>query len=238
MVAGGAAANAAAAQAAAAALNDQWGDAYRFFHDKLEGRYPFDPASDEDALLDDVDAFFNPSGGLAAPFLEPRDDEDAMSAAARSALARTRAIAHALYDGGDLGVDFELQPDLPERSDDAPPVVSYDLDLLGQTSLYQMGTPPTVACRWPGRSGARLRVETRDDRLDLSADGDWAVVRLLDRAEVRRRASREYTLAWPFRAPAGYTVRARYLLTTRADPGLIQDPSSFFALRLPARLSR
>jgi type VI protein secretion system component VasK len=238
MIAGSEVAEAAAAGAAAAALDDSWSEAYQFFRARLSGRYPFDPASDEDALLEDVDAFFNPSGGLVAPFLEPGDNEDAMSASARSALARTRAISRALFDRGELGVDFELQPELPDKPAEAPPVVEYVLNLLGQTNIYQMGAPPIIRCRWPDRSGALLKVQTRDGTLQLSTDGDWAVFRLFRRAEVQRRASREYILAWPMRAPAGYTIRARYLLTTQADPGLVQDPASFLALRLPARLSR
>lgn len=237
MITGGTAVENAAAAAAAADLNGSWGEAFRFYNERLSTRYPFDASSSQDALLEDIDAFFNPSSGLVAPFLG-LDDEAPLSRTARSALARAQAVSRSLFAPGSLGFSIELEPDTPVKSDAAPPVAEYRLTLLGTSSQYDMGAIRTpLVAQWPGRTGAELEVQTRDGTLNLREEGDWALIRLLSKAEVQRRTSREYDLAWPLRTGT-YTIRARYLLTTQAAAGLVQNPASFFDLQLPARLSR
>jgi type VI secretion system protein ImpL len=233
-----AAAAGAAAAAAAADLDSRWADAYRFFRDNLAGRYPFDRTSSEDARLDDVETFFHPQSGLVAPFLEGAA-AGTFNGPANSALARAGAIGAALFAGGSMGLAFDFQPDQPTNTG-GPPVSEYSLTMLGQTRVYDMGAlRPSLAVEWPGRSGAELVVLTRSGELRLAVEGDWAVMRMLDRATVRPvpNASREYDVSWPLQGN-GFVVRAEYLLTTQAAAELVRSPGSFFSLRLPPRLSR
>jgi len=233
-----AAAAGAAAAAAAADLDGRWAEAYRFFRDNLAGRYPFNRTSAEDARLDDVEAFFHPQSGLIAPFLEGAA-AGAFNGPANGAVARAGAIGSALFAAGPLGMTFAFEPDQPTNTG-GPPVSEYSLTILGQRSVYDMGAlRPTLTVNWPGRSGAELVVLTRSDELRVAVEGDWALMRMLDRATVRPvlNASREYDVSWPLQG-AGYVVRAEYLLTTTASADLVRAPGSFFALRLPPRLSR
>jgi type VI protein secretion system component VasK len=186
-----------------------------------------------------VETFFHPQSGLVAPFLEGAA-AGAYNGPANVALARARSIGNALFGAGALGITFDFEPDQPTVTGSAPPVSEYNLTVLGQSRVYDMGAlRPSLSVQWPGRSGASLVVTTRSDELSMEVEGDWAVMRMLDRATVRPvpNASREYDVSWPLQGN-GYVVRAEYLLTTTAAPELVRSPGSFFALRVPPRLSR
>ena len=222
-------------------LNEAWReDVYDPFRSTLAGRYPFNPNSNEDAPLGDFEDFFRPGSGKLDQFyasIEPRLDDSEnplrISAAARSAFRRGREIGRGVFSGGNLRLDFQLQPELPRYEGAAPPVARMDLMIHGQHSAYIMGQAQWTSFFWPDSPSASLTVTTQQGQLPaLDFDGDWAWFRLLEQARVVGDE-----LHWRFATSAGGTLTARYRLSARNSSAPFQRPTGFFSFSPPSRLN-
>lgn len=236
-------------------LNERWrAEVHAPFQATLAGHYPLEAGAGQDAPLAEFERFFRPRDGVVAafeaealgPFLtrdgSPRSWEGraiALSPSARNALARAREIGEGLFAGGSLRLEFELQPDVPEREGGAPPPQQVYASFHGTDDVYRMGSyRPWTSFAWPGRPGALLAVTTQQGELPpRQFSGDWAWFRLLQGATVRRASSTEYEVRWPFRQQAdAWSLTVRYALRPRSSAAPFSDPRAFFAFAPPASL--
>ncbi len=220
-----------AGSAAAAAAEEKLAEARAGFEDTLAGRYPFDPSSSRDAALDDARAYFAPGGALDA-FAEAVGT--GASPAVQRAITRGKAIGAALFGNGPL--TFRLRPDLPTYSSPAAQrVLEVDavaVGIHGANNVYRLGSTRWLDATWPGPPGAFVTVQRRDGALSREFEGDWAVFRLLQAANVRSRGGTRYDVQWSF-TEDGNTVTANYeMITTSADSPLA-NPRAFFQFALP-----
>jgi type VI secretion system protein ImpL len=235
-------------------LDDRWRvEVVQPFQSTLAGRYPFDASSEQEAPLGDFERFFRPRDGTIALFYEealapfmtrdgrPRSWEGrglALSNRTENALARAREIGEAVFSGGALQLDFELQAEVPEREGDAPTPSQVFISIHGTDDAYRMGSyRPWVPFSWPGRPGALLSISTQQGDLPAKQyNGDWALFRLLDDATVRRVAQTQYELRWPFRQPGSYALTAQYTLRAKSASAPFGNPAQFFTFDPPPTL--
>ncbi len=236
-------------------LNDRWREeVVAPFQSTLAGRYPFDSNSQQEAPLGDFERFFRPRDGTLAVFYDgalapyltrdgrPRAWEGrsiGLSARTEAALEQAREIGEALFSGGALRLDFEMQADVPEREGSAPPASQVFISIHGQDDAYRMGSyRPWTPFSWPGRPGALLSISTQQGDLPAKQfTGDWALFRLLQEAQVRRESSTQYDLSWPFRQPGSYTLTARYTLRAKSASAPFGNPGRFFTFEPPPTLN-
>lgn len=245
-----------AVQAAQEYLNDRWqSEVYRPFESQLGEYYPFNTGSTVDAPVLDTETYFAPESGTLATFVDTelapfigRDIDQVrtwrgmgvrFSPAAVQAIKKARRIGETLYSGGRMQVSFELQPELPEKTQRAPAVDQVSLRLLGRENVYQLGFQSWTQYDWPGQGDAVLRVSTREGEMPpKSFQGEWALFRLLDQARIQRRGSAtEYELRWTFEQPGAYSITARYNLRTRSSTNPFGETRGFFNFRPPATLN-
>jgi type VI secretion system protein ImpL len=235
-------------------LNERWREeVVQPFQATLAGRYPFDTSSAQEAPLGDFERFFRPRDGTIALFYEealapfmtrdgrPRSWEGralGLSARTEASLDNARAIGEALFSGGALQLDFELQAEVPEREGDAPTPSQVFISIHGTDDAYRMGSfRPWVPFSWPGRPGALLSISTQQGDLPAKQyNGDWALFRLLGDAQVRRISQTQYELQWPFRQPGQYALIAQYMLRAKSASTPFGNPARFFTFDPPQTL--
>lgn len=241
-------------RSAQAHLNDQWrSQVYDPFRARLADVYPFS-ASTQGASLADVESYFHPQSGAVVTFMNeemkaflgrdgaPRRWEGqgiAVSAATRQAMAQAERIAGGLFSGGTMRLDLELQPDLPEREGDVPAADAVYISIHGKDDTYRMGSyRPWTAFSWPGGAGASLTLSTRQGDAPVARyEGDWALFRLLQQAQIQRRSGSEYEVRWPHAYEGQGRIIVRYNLRSRSAPGLFDDPRGFFTYQVPETLN-
>lgn len=236
-------------------LSERWREVvYEPFQRSLASLYPFDPNSLLDAPLFDVEAFFNPQSGAVPTFIDEeltpfigRDLDRpatwkgrgiALSPSAREAVGRAQRIGSDAFTGGRLQVAFELQPEQPEKTVNAPAVDQVSIRLLGKEDTYRLGFQRWTAFEWPGGADAMLSVSTQvGDLPPQRYDGDWALFRMLQQARITPRTQAEFELRWVFERPGQYTITARYNLRTQRASNPFSDPRGFFTFRPPSSLN-
>lgn len=234
-------------------LNERWQQTvYQPFQASLAGRYPFDPNSASDALLTDVERFFHPQSGAVARFLaedlEPYTGRDVrrpkswrgygirLSPAALETIERARGIGEGLFQGGMMGVAFQLQADVPQGTGQAPIANQVSIRLLGREYTYDLGVQRWESYQWPGAPGAVLTISTQvGDLAPKRYEGDWALFRLLRDARITPGGG-GMDLRWTFDAPGNATLTARYTLRPQSSAAPFRDPLGFFSVRPPATL--
>ncbi len=232
-------------------LDDRWRtDVYEPFQSKLSGRYPLDVNARPDVPLGDFEEFFAPQTGIVTTFFKgvmapylARDGRSVRTWEGRgirvsprvlASLEQAERIGAGLFSGGVARLDFELQPEQPIRSPDAPAVSQVEIEVHGRGEAYTMGSyRPWIQVSWPGRSGASLRISTQRGPDAKEFSGDWAWFRLLQEANVRRQSSTEYVLTWPF----DNGVTAQYNLRTRSGSNPFNDLKGFFNFTCPESLN-
>ncbi|WP_420995082.1 type VI secretion system membrane subunit TssM [Cupriavidus sp. 30B13] len=182
-------------------LEQRWDtDVYRFYRERLASRYPFNPASREDASLDDFTAFFGPQGRLQQfreqylkLFLE--DNLDALYSERRGGyLVRTDVLTQleaadkirdAFFNNrGALGVQFTVEPLglTPTRR-------SSSLSVEGQLVAYNHGPSIGAGLIWPNtlasNNESRITlVNGGGNSSGLVYKGSWSMYRLLSQARL------------------------------------------------------
>jgi len=237
-------------------LNNRWQDVvYNPFRSRFASAYPFDPGSSADAPISDVEAFFAPESGVVNAFLqeelEPyvgrnieqpvswRGTGIRLSTAAREAIRRAQHIAANLYNSGRMSLSFELQPEQPDASTNAPTVYQVSLRLLGREETYDLGSRRWTRYDWPGTGDAVLTVSTQTaDLTPKRYDGAWALFRMLQEAGINARTSTQYELRWSFERTGQYTITARYDLRTQSAANPFGNLRGFFNFQPPPALDQ
>ena len=214
--------------------------------------YPF-AENVQAASLMDVESYFHPETGAVATFVaedlrpfvgrdgSPRRWEGrglSISGAAQRALDDAERIADGLFNAGTMRIDFELQPDLPEREGSVPSPDAVYINVHGTDNTYRMGNyRPWTAFSWPGGAGASVTLSTRQGDVPVARyDGDWALFRLLQDAELQRRSGAEYDLRLQHDFDGQGRISVKYSLKPRSASGLFDDPRGFFRYSVPDEL--
>ncbi|MNV04452.1 hypothetical protein D3C71_947480 [compost metagenome] len=175
-------------------------DVYRYYQERLAGRYPFNPNSRIDASLEDFTALFGPQGRLAQ-FKEQYlklffdDNLEALYSERRGGylvrmdvLAQLQAadrIRDAFFNSrGALGVQFSIEP-LGLTSSRRSSVLSVE----GQLISYSHGAGNSVGLIWPNNQGdsteSRITlVSAAGTSSGLAYRGSWSMFRLLSQARL------------------------------------------------------
>ncbi|MFQ5572130.1 MAG: type VI secretion system membrane subunit TssM, partial [Rhodothermales bacterium] len=237
-------------------VNERWREVVHDpFRNSLAGLYPFNAGSEFEAPLFDVEGFFNPQSGVVATFmkeeLEPYVGTNVerpkmwrgiglrLSTPAKEALRRAKSIGENAFSGGQLRIEFEIQPEVPTRTANAPAPQRVYINVHGTENTYQMGSfRPWVPVTWPDRPGVVMTVATQVSELpSRNYDGDWALFRMLRDARITPRTSAEYRMEWAFEQPGQYTITAQYNVRTRSGSNPFNDPRGFFNFRPPSSLN-
>lgn len=227
-------------------LEKRWyADVYRFYQQRLAGRYPFNPAG-SDASLEDFEAFFGPTGRLQQfhdQYLKTfvHDNLEALYSDSRGGylirnevleqLQAAARIRETFFNNqGALGVQFSLEP-LGLSGNKRSSVLGLD----GQLIPYSHGPGNRIGLIWPntlGESiGSRLTlVHAAGNSSSLGYQGPWSLFRLLSRGQLNGRSDTGVDLS--FRITDGM-MRYRITAQKTLNP-FTQRP--FHGFMLPRRL--
>lgn len=254
-------------QPAAASLNEAWRAAVSApFQASFASRYPFSPAT-ADASFAEFGRYVRPDTGLISRFIESelsgvlrrQGDQWVPNELAPQSLqfdpkflAMLRLIgplgAH-LYARGEAGYRFEIMPQ------PVPEVTRTELAVDGQQVVYFNQRESWTPLAWPGNGlngHALLTWQTLDAglRVAFDATGDWAFLRMLEKARVRPLDDTRYELVWNGGAPSDDATTAsaasgdtsvplsyllRYVLRVQAGAGPL-DLLKLRGFRMPERI--
>jgi len=237
-------------QPAAASLNDTWRTSVAApFQSLFASRYPFAPTS-VDASFAEFGRYVRPDTGAISRFIESelsgmlrrQGDQWVPNELAPQSLqfdpkflAMLKFIgplaAH-LYARGEARYHFEMMPQA------TPEVTRNELTLDGQKIVYFNQLEVWTPLAWPGDglSGhASLTWQTFDAglRIAYEASGDWAFLRMLEKAQIRALDDKRYELVWN----AGDTAKEplHYLLRVQAGAGPL-DLLKLRGFQMPERI--
>ncbi|WP_236597055.1 ImcF-related family protein [Paraburkholderia hiiakae] len=235
-------------QPAAASLNDAWRAAVAApFASTFASRYPFSPTA-ADASLADLGRYVRPDTGLINRFVEvelsgvlKRQGEQWVpnELAPQSLqfdpkfLAMLRLIGPLgarLYAQGEAAYHFEIMPQ------PTPDVTRTELTVDGQQIVYFNQRETWTPLVWPGNGlngHASLTWQSLDagTRIASDATGDWAFLRMLEKAQIKPLDDSRFELIWNGAAASVDTKAAssaaandtalplRYLLRAQAGAG-------------------
>lgn len=213
---------------AAASLNDLWRAGVATpFKTAFDGHYPFADTSD-DASFAELGRYIRPDTGLIARFIATQlggvlqqsgdrwtPNELAPQAlrfdpAFLTALAQLSATGARLYAQGDAGYRFDLMA-LPTVE-----VTRTELNIDGVSIVYFNQRESWKALQWPGNGlngRAILTWQTFDagTRIAFENTGDWAFLRLLEKAQTNPLDSTRTALTWTQgdKEPLHYVIRTQ-----------------------------
>lgn len=240
-------------QPAAASLNDAWRAGVAApFASSFASRYPFAPTT-ADASFAEFGRYVRPDTGLISRFitgelsgvLKRQGDQWVPNELAPQSLqfdpkflAMLRLIGPLgarLYAQGEAGYHFEIMPQ------PTPEVTRSELTVDGSQLVYFNQRETWTPLAWPGNGlngHASLNWQTLNGglRLAFDATGDWAFLRMLERARVKPLDDTRYELVWSAGpgdgmkaasaagvatdgATNGDAVPLRYLLRVQAGAG-------------------
>lgn len=207
-------------------LERRWdADVYRFYRERLANRYPFNPASRDEASLEDFTAFFGPQGRLQQfrekylnlfleENLEALYSERLGGYLVRSDVLTQLESAERIRDAffnsrGLLGVQFYVEP-----LGLAPNKRSSSLSVEGQLVTYNHGPTTSTALIWPNTlapsNESRVTlVNAGGSSSGLVYRGPWSLYRLLSQARLNGASSTSVDIS--FSAPDG---GMRYRIST------------------------
>jgi type VI secretion system protein ImpL len=183
------------------------------FGKKLQGRYPF-ANTDNDALMQDVSEVFGRQGSvwkyfeanlkdrleLAGDGYKPRGDRR-VPGNILSFINKAYAVTQALYPQGsqEPKFDFDVRPHPAIVAEGSGYLVAeIMLEVDGKSKTYRNGPRDWWTFGWPGtaRKGARLLIRGNEGLSEeVKLDGDWGLLRLIDRGRVQKRGS-WYLVEW------------------------------------------
>lgn len=197
---------------AMSSLNQEWQDKVLApFNSQLAGRYPFDPSSNKDVPLSEMERFFAPNGTLDSfyqvnlkPMVESGLMEGEFSSPIQAELvkqldraARIRQIFFSQQ--GNLEVQFALEP-IELTANKRRSVLNLD----GQLLEYAHGRRTKIPLVWPNtmRDGAESKitlVPAARERSPRSEGfvGPWAMFRLMDKGELTQVNDATFDVRFP-----------------------------------------
>jgi type VI secretion system protein ImpL len=185
-----------------------------FCRKAVDGRYPFAKASKLDVTRDDFTRLFAP-GGLLDDFFQKNlaqyvdtssrpwkfrtvgDTSLGDASASLVQFQRAAAIRDVFFRGGaapTIKLDFK-----PVSLDTSITQLAIDVD--GQALKYSHGPQVPTSIQWPGPKGtSQVRVQVTPPGADPGAsnllfEGPWALMRMLDRAQIQPTSQPEKMLA-------------------------------------------
>lgn len=256
-------------QPAAASLNDAWRASVATpFASSFASRYPFSPTS-ADASFAEFGRYVRPDTGLINRFVEielsgvlkRQGDQWVPSELAPQSLqfdpkflAMLRLIGPLgarLFAQGEAGYHFGIMPQ------PTPTVTRTELTVDGQPVVYFNQHETWTPLVWPGdglNGRASLTWQSLDagTRIAFDATGDWAFLRMLEKARVKPLDDTRYELVWNGgtggEAPKAASGTAgaisdtaegmaplRYVLRTQAGAGPL-DPLRLRGFQMPERI--
>lgn len=237
-------------------LGALWRDTVvREFTTRLGG-YPLNPEAGNDVSVRDYATFFRAGGTLdqfvseqLGDFLtrerRPRtvlDRQLRVREEASAAIRRADQQRRVLFPAGAAAprAVFRLRPlQASYARGTGPAITGTRLRIGEQTLFYDMGAPRNPEFVWSGEEfGLRASLSLQPDgvfaehRIEAS---DWALFRLLDRAEIVAQGDSRFQVNWFLADPQNtYRVRVPYELT--ADSAENPFARGFFTFALPSRL--
>jgi type VI secretion system protein ImpL len=185
-------------------------DVHAFYREHLAATYPFDPASRQDASLDDFEAFFGPQGRLRQfedqylrPYIEDSGHSGSgiggslLDASLQQQLQAAQRIREAFFNGrGGMGLQFNVQP-LALSSLDRNSVLNVDGQLVG----YAHGPSAPSGLIWPNtlRDGVESKLTLVDSggrTRSLRFAGQWSWFRLLSQAQLNGATANSVDLSF------------------------------------------
>jgi type VI secretion system protein ImpL len=233
---------------AAASLNDLWRNGVATpFKTAFDGHYPFADAS-ADASFAELGRYIRPDTGLIARFITTQlagvlqqsgdrwmPNELAPQAlrfdpAFLKALAQLSATGARLYAQGDAGYRFDLM------ALSTVDVTRTELTIDGVPIVYFNQRETWKALQWPGNGlngRAILTWQTFDagTRIAFENTGDWAFLRLLEKAETSPLDSTRTALTWT----QGNAEPLHYVLRTQTGAGPL-DLLKLRGFKMPERI--
>jgi type VI secretion system protein ImpL len=233
---------------AAAGLNDLWRTGVATpFKTAFDGHYPFADTS-ADASFAELGRYIRPDTGLIARFITTQlagvlqqsgdrwtPNELAPQAlqfdpAFLKALAQLSATGARLYAQGDAGYRFDLM------ALSTVDVTRTELNIDGVPIVYFNQRETWKAMQWPGNGlngRAILTWQTFDagTRIAFENTGDWAFLRLLEKAETSPLDSTRTALTWT----QGNTEPLHYVMRTQTGAGPL-DLLKLRGFKMPERI--
>lgn len=201
----------------------------------IANRYPFNKASNREATIGDVSAYFGPNGIVETYFNDVMIDyvdttrrpwqwnstngiSLGFADEVLNQLEIGRVIRDTFYRNGqtDPNVNFELKPLKMDKS-----ILRMSLLINGQQMTYAHGPQRGKRFHWPAedsaeRGLARLVIVTADGQESITEQGDWALFRLFDEADIKRLDSERYIL--------NFTLNNVYSVSLELRAGSVYNP--------------
>ncbi len=176
-------------------INAVWrSQVLRRYRQTVQGRYPVDPESTTDVMMEDFVAFFGPQGELdmffqhyVRPFVDVNSTPwrwrrpVGMSSRTLQTFERGERIRRTYFsEGEEPRVSFMLRPHSLERT-----VTRSLFELAGAELRYQHGPVRSIRVDWTGDAEDRTRLVfnrgSRGSPVSTRLEGEWSLFRLLDR---------------------------------------------------------
>lgn len=203
----------------------------------IEGNYPFAPDSTRDVSVDEFTRVFALGGVIddfftktLAPFVDTLSTPwryktlpgatDAVQGPDLEPFQHAKAIRDVFFGApGQKQLEWNASIQIPELD---PTITGLTIDIDGQTTLYRHGPVVPFTVTWPGARGGvhteitanpRIRPETST----ISAEGPWALMRLLQKGHVVQTAT-------PGRTRVAFDFDGRQAVLDIASAGSVANP--------------
>lgn len=241
-------------------LNSQWQlRIYNHFNRTLANFYPFN-VNGMDAPLEDFEDFFNPEVGIIWTFFNDELEDFVnknpwrtnkwegvsieLSRDMINILNLANDIGKTMFKNGVLNLSFQMKPLQPTSKiikGNKPIVEQISLYINGFEDKYYSGAPYWINIKWPIKhmnEGVRLNISIRGfgSAHEKNFEGEWALFRLLDLANIERKSSRLYQLNWNFVENNSYDVRVSYELQAESSKNPFKQ-GYFTRFKLPKKIN-
>ena len=183
-----------------------------FCSQSVAGRYPFSSRSTRDVAPNDMARLFAPNGlmddffqknlatqidvsGQRWRFKPGVDGRSGANSATLDAFQRAGVIRDVYFMAGNPMPSYRVAI-RPVEMDAG--ITQFLMDVDGQPVRYAHGPQVATTVQWPGPRGSnqvRIELTPQEGAAGMTTSGPWALNRMLDRAQLRRGASPEITLA-------------------------------------------
>ncbi|HEY9269474.1 type VI secretion system membrane subunit TssM [Achromobacter sp.] len=183
-----------------------------FCGQSVAGRYPFSGRSTRDVAPNDMARLFGPNG-LMDDFFQKNlanqidvsaqrwrfkpgiDGKSGENSATLDAFQRAGVIRDVYFMAGNPMPSYRVAI-RPVEMDAG--ITQFVMDVDGQAVRYAHGPQVATTVQWPGPRGSnqvRIELTPQEGAAGMTTSGPWALNRMLDRAQLRRGATAEITLA-------------------------------------------
>lgn len=207
-------------------INTQWAQRiYPFYQEKIAGKYPFNPYSEDGVSIQDFTLFFGPGGMLDSffknnfsTFIDTRTAKWELkpffgfklevSDEFIQQLERAQIIRDMYFDNRKrLSVRFRIKPIMLANG-----VKNITFDFSGQRAFYYPGSQKLTEITWPNEriNFAQMTLQFENDGvISVSKHGPWAVFQLLQQLQLEQDSSVSH-----YRFTAGSHGDAMFSLVT------------------------